>query len=186
MHHYCCQNVYIAATASECIFYTLEFFPHNSPMPHMSSTDRLLMASQDMTDALKHPHPDAPFATIGYDTISALATLADIFTRKFKKADAPEIPLAPVKTAANKQPEARVHPTLTSPLKHQYQTRFQKQVSQEAHKSPQHPRVVTPATRNKSPLRVPTGARHVFPRNLSQDFLDMGGANYAIGFGENH
>jgi hypothetical protein len=48
------------------------------------------MAAQDMTDALKHPHPYFLFATIGDDTISALATLAEIFTRKFKKAKGPE------------------------------------------------------------------------------------------------
>jgi hypothetical protein len=33
---------------------------------------------------------------------------------------------------------------------------------------------------------VPTGARRVSPRNLSHDFLDMGSANCAIAFGENH
>jgi hypothetical protein len=76
MHHYRCQNVYITATASERIVDTLEFFPHNSPMPQMSSTDRLLKADQDMTGDLKHPHPDVPFLTIGDDTISALATVA--------------------------------------------------------------------------------------------------------------
>jgi hypothetical protein len=32
------------------------------------------MAAQDMTDALKHPHPDVPFATIKDDTVTALAT----------------------------------------------------------------------------------------------------------------
>jgi hypothetical protein len=64
--------------------------------------------------------------------------------------------------------------------------RFQKQFSPESHNSPQPPRVVTPATRNAAPPRVPTGARQVFPRNLSQDFLDMGGANCAIAFGESH
>jgi hypothetical protein len=117
MHHYRCQNVYITATVSERIVNTLEFSPHNSPMPQMSSTDHVLMAAQDMTDALKHPHPDVPLATIGDDTISALATLAKIFTRKFKKAEAPEIPLAPIKSAANKQPESRVQPTLTPPPK---------------------------------------------------------------------
>jgi hypothetical protein len=53
-------------------------------MPQMSSTDRILMTAQDMTYALKHPHPDVPFTTIGDDTISALATLVEIFTRKFK------------------------------------------------------------------------------------------------------
>jgi hypothetical protein len=86
MHYYHCKNVYITATVSERIVNTLDFFPHNSPMPQMSSTDRLLMAAQDMPDALKHPHPDVPFAIIGDDTISALATLADFFSRKFKKA----------------------------------------------------------------------------------------------------
>jgi hypothetical protein len=36
MNHYRCQNVYITATASKRIVDTLEFFPHNSPMPKMS------------------------------------------------------------------------------------------------------------------------------------------------------
>jgi hypothetical protein len=84
MKHYRCQNVYITATASERIVDTLEFSPHNSPMPQISSTDRILMAAQDMTDALKHSHPDVPFTTIGDDTISALATLAD-FHQKVQK-----------------------------------------------------------------------------------------------------
>jgi hypothetical protein len=85
MQYYWCQNVYITVTASERIVDTLEFSPHNSPIPKMSSTDCILMAAQDMTDALKHPHPDVHFTTIGDDTISALANLAEIFTRKFKK-----------------------------------------------------------------------------------------------------
>jgi hypothetical protein len=69
-------------------------------MPQIYSTDRVLMASQDMIDALKHPHPDVIFSTIGDDKISALATLAEMFTIKFKKADAPELPLTPIKAAA--------------------------------------------------------------------------------------
>jgi hypothetical protein len=76
--------VYITATASERIVDTVELSPHNSPMPQMSSTDRILMTAQDMTDALKHPHPDVPFANIGHETISNLTTLAEIFTKKFK------------------------------------------------------------------------------------------------------
>jgi hypothetical protein len=127
-----------------------------------------------------------PFSTIGDDTISSLATLADIFTRKFKKAEAPVIPIAPIKAASNKQPQAHVQPTLTSPLKRQYQTRSQTHVSPESHNAPQPPRVVTPATRNAAPPRVPTGARQNPPRNVSQDFLAMGGANFAIALGENH
>jgi hypothetical protein len=30
------------------------------------------MAANDMTDALKHPHPDVPFKTVGDETIAAL------------------------------------------------------------------------------------------------------------------
>jgi hypothetical protein len=103
MQHYRCQNVYIKATASERIVDTLEFFPHNLPMPQMSSTDRILMAAQDMTDTLKHPHPNVPFATIGDDTISSLSTLAEIFTRKFRKPEATGSPPAPQRTAVNKR-----------------------------------------------------------------------------------
>jgi hypothetical protein len=55
------------------------------------------MAAQDMADALKHPHPNVPLATIGDDTISALETLAEIFTRKFKKLEATDGPPAPQK-----------------------------------------------------------------------------------------
>jgi hypothetical protein len=57
-------------------------------MPQMYSTDHVLMAAQDMTDTLRHPQPDVPFVAIWDDTISALATLDEIFTRKFKKAEA--------------------------------------------------------------------------------------------------
>jgi hypothetical protein len=85
MNHYRCQNVYITATASERIVDTFECFPHSSPMPQMSLSDRILMAAQDMTDVFKHPHPDIPFATIGDDTIAALATLSEIFKKKIHK-----------------------------------------------------------------------------------------------------
>jgi hypothetical protein len=83
MHHYRCQNVYIPATASERIVDTLEFSPHNSPMLQLSSTDRLIMATNDMTNALKHPHPEVPFAHAGDDTITALTQLVEIFKNKF-------------------------------------------------------------------------------------------------------
>jgi hypothetical protein len=82
MHHYRCQNVYISSTASERIVDTLEFFPHNYQIPQLSSTNRLIMAAKDMTDALQNPHPEVPFARVGDDTISALAELAAIFKLK--------------------------------------------------------------------------------------------------------
>jgi hypothetical protein len=91
MHHYRCQNVYITSTSIERIVDTLSFFPHNYPMPQLSSTERVSMAAQDMNDALKHPHPDVPFATIGDETIMALTTLATIFKNMFRKPLAPRL-----------------------------------------------------------------------------------------------
>jgi hypothetical protein len=82
MHHYRCQNVYISATASGRIVNTIEFFPHNYQIPQLSSTNRLLMAAKDMTDALHNPHPEVPFTRVGDDTILALTDLAEIFKLK--------------------------------------------------------------------------------------------------------
>jgi predicted RNase H-like nuclease len=61
---------------------TLEFFPHNYQMPQLSLTDQLIMAAEDMRDALQNPHPEVPFTQIRDDTISALAEVAAIFKLK--------------------------------------------------------------------------------------------------------
>jgi hypothetical protein len=122
MHHYRCQNVYISATASERIVDTLEFFPHNLPMPQLSSTDRLIMVANDMSNALKNPHPEVPFAHIGDDTIEALTTLAEIFKNKFQKVQTPGLSNAPAKAAKNKIPAKLSHPILTSPVQKRCQT----------------------------------------------------------------
>jgi hypothetical protein len=60
-------------------------------MPQLSSTDRLLIATNDMATALKHPHPEVPFAQVGDDTITVLTQLAAIFKNKFQKPKAPEL-----------------------------------------------------------------------------------------------
>jgi hypothetical protein len=65
MYHYRCQNVYISTTASKRIVDTLEFFPHNYQIPQLSSTYILIMADNDMSNALKNPHPEVPFSHIG-------------------------------------------------------------------------------------------------------------------------
>jgi hypothetical protein len=89
MHHYRCQNVYISTTASDRIVDTLEFFPHNYQMPQLSSNDRLLMTAKDMTDALQNPYPEVPCASVGDDTIKALADLAAILKLKLQQAPSP-------------------------------------------------------------------------------------------------
>jgi hypothetical protein len=91
MHHYRCQNVYISATASERLVDTLDSPPYNSPMPQLSSTGRLLMDANDMTNALTHPRPEVPFAHVGDDTIIASTQLAEIFKNSFQKPKSPEL-----------------------------------------------------------------------------------------------
>jgi hypothetical protein len=155
-------------------------------MPQMSSSDRILMAAQDMTDALKNPHPDAPFATIGDDTITALETLSEIFTRKFTKPEANNVPPSPQKTAYNMRQRPEQQPVKTSPIKHYHQPIPQPNSNQTFENVQQPPRVVTPATARAAPPRVQARPHQLSPRNLSRDFLDLGGANCAIAFGENH
>ena len=59
-------------------FYETYFFK-------MSSIDQLLMASQDITDAFKHPHTYGIFATILDNTTTALTKLVATFTKKLNK-----------------------------------------------------------------------------------------------------
>jgi hypothetical protein len=164
MHHYPCQNVYILATASECIVDTLELFPHNYQMPQLLSTDRLLMAAKDMTDALQNPHPEVPFTRVGDDTISALAELATIFKLKLRQTPSPTLPAAPPTVKQCTCLAESSNPILASPMPSSRQTRSQKTVhTQDITKAPLLPRVVTPRTLNPSPPRVPTRSQRLPP-----------------------
>jgi hypothetical protein len=63
---------------------TLEFFPHTYQLPQLLSSDRLLMAAKEMTDALQNTYPEVPFARVGDDNISALADLTATFKLKLQ------------------------------------------------------------------------------------------------------
>jgi hypothetical protein len=125
MQHYLCQHVYISATASERIMDTLEFFPHNYHMPQLSSTDRLIMAANNMSNTLQNPHHEVPFSHIGDDTITALSTLAKIFKNKFQKVHIPGLPTAPPKVAERTFLTELPNPILTSSMPQQFQKRSQ-------------------------------------------------------------
>jgi hypothetical protein len=116
MHHYRYQNVYILATAIECIEDTLKFFPHNNQIPQLSSTNRLLIAAKDMTDALQNPHLAVPFSYIGDDTIKALAELASIFKLKLRQTSPPTPPPAPPTVKQGTCLAESSNPTLASPM----------------------------------------------------------------------
>jgi hypothetical protein len=155
MHHYRCQNVYISTTTSERIVDTIEFFPHNYQMPQLSSTDRLLMAAKDMTDALQNPHPEVPFASVGNDTISALADLAAIFKLKLQQTPSPAPQAAPPKVSQHPSLAPSSTQILNSPMPITRQTRSQTTIqNQDIPNVPLPPRVVTPRTLRQSPPKV--------------------------------
>jgi hypothetical protein len=86
------------------------------------------MVANNMTNALKHPHPEVPFAHVGDDTITALTRLAEIFKNKFQKPKSPELIHSPIKAAENKRPSILTQPILTSPMQHHYQIRSQRPI----------------------------------------------------------
>jgi hypothetical protein len=188
MHHYRCQNVYISATTSERIVDTLEFCPHKSQMPQLSSTDRLLVAAKDMMDAFQNPHPEVPFARVRDDTISALAELATIFKLKLRQPPSPTHQDAPPTVIQRPCLAESSNQILQSPMPISRQTRSQMTIhTQDIPNVPLPPRVVTPRTLHPSPPRVPTRSQRLSPRNLSQDdFCGMETAHMAIALGDNH
>jgi hypothetical protein len=188
MHHYRCQSVYILTTASDHIVDTLKLFPHNYQMPQLSSTNWLLMAAKYMTDAFQNPHPEVPFASVGDDTVNALAYLAAIFKLKLQHAPSPETRASPAKVVPRPILIPSPSRILNSPITKRRQTRSQKTIdTQNIQDVPLPPRVVTPRSLHAPPPRVPTGSQRLSPRNLSQDdFCGMDSAHMAIALINHH
>jgi hypothetical protein len=158
-------------------------------MPQLSSTDRLLMAAKDMTDAFRNPHPDVPFASVRDDTIAALTDLAAIFKLKLQQALSLATQASPstfVQRPSHIPSPAQI---LISPMPDSRQTRSQTTIhTPDIPKWPLPPRVVTPKTlRQSPPPRVPTGSQRLSSHNLSQDdFCGMDTTHMAIALGNNH
>jgi hypothetical protein len=146
------------------------------------------MAASDMSNALKNPQPEFPFAQVGDATIEALTKLSEIFKNKFQKVQTPGLSNAPAKTAESKSPADVSHPILTSPVQQRYHTRAQTIINTEdTTNAPLLTRVVTPMTGRVAPPRVPMRSQNLSPRNLSQDhFWDMESANMEIALGAHH
>jgi hypothetical protein len=84
-------------------------------MPQLSSKDRLIMAANSMSNALKNPHPEVPLSHIENDTITALTMLAEIFKNKFQKNQIPGPPTASAKVSECTFPAESSNPILASP-----------------------------------------------------------------------
>jgi hypothetical protein len=80
LDHYRCYQVYCAQTGGKRILDTVEFFPHDIPMPKNSSIDIGIQAAQALTQALLHPTPASPLPTFCNQQVEALQQLANIST----------------------------------------------------------------------------------------------------------
>jgi hypothetical protein len=157
-------------------------------MPQLSSTDRLIMAAEDMMDVLQNLHPEVPFDHVGDDTIAALATLATIFKLKLRQTPPPMLPSAPHTVKQRTCLAESSNPILASTVPPPRQTISQTTIhAQDITNAPLLPRVVTPITRHPSPPRVTTRSRKLSPRNLShKDLCGMDTAHMSIALGNNH
>jgi hypothetical protein len=84
--HYRCYKVYIPKTRAERTAHTVEFFPHECPVPKTSSADAATDAARALADALANPAPAAPFARHGDAQMQAINELARIFTNTVQAA----------------------------------------------------------------------------------------------------
>jgi hypothetical protein len=134
-------------------------------MPQPSSTNRLIMAAKDTTDALQNPHPEVPFARIGDDAILALAELAAISKLKLRQPPPPTLPAAPPKVTQRLCIPESSNPLLASPVPLPRQTRSQTTIhTTYISNAPLPPRVITPRVLRPSPPRVPTRSWTLCPQ----------------------
>jgi hypothetical protein len=93
LDHYRCYQVHITKTKGTRIVDTVEFFPATLLMPRTSSKDLASIAALELSHALQHPAPAAPFSQIGTAQLHALRQLSDIFSAALPTRPAP--PTAP-------------------------------------------------------------------------------------------
>jgi hypothetical protein len=131
-------------------------------MPKLSSTDILIMAANNMSNALKNPHTEVPFSHIGDDTIAALTKLAEIFKTRFQKVQTQGLPNVPATASEHTIPANLSHLIVASPVHQLRQTRSQTIINtKEKTNAPLLPRVVTPMTTRPAPPRVPTRSQNL-------------------------
>jgi hypothetical protein len=157
-------------------------------MPQLSSTDRLLMAAKDMTDALQNTHLEVPLASVRDDTIAALTDLEAIFKLKIQQTPSPATEAAPANIIQCPSLAPSSAQIRNLPMSIERQTRSQMTIhTHDIPNVPLPPRVVTPRTLRQSPPRLPTGSQRITPHNLSQDdFCGMDSAHMAISLQHNH
>jgi hypothetical protein len=80
LDHYRCYQVHITKAKGTRIVDTVEFFPTTLAVPCTSSKDLASIAEMELSHALQHPAPAAPFSQIGTAQLQVLRQLSDIFS----------------------------------------------------------------------------------------------------------
>jgi hypothetical protein len=137
--------------------------------------------SQRHDGRLQNPHPEVPFASVGYDTVKAFTDLAAIFKLKIQQAPSLSTQASPATVIQRPSLIPLPTPISHSPMPDWRQTRSQTTIhNPDIPNRPLPPRVVTST-------RVPTGSLDLSPRNLSQDdFCGMDTSHMAIALENNH
>ena len=64
-HHYRNYQCCIPGTKSIRVSNTVEFFPHHTPLPATSSSDKIVLVLQDLLEMIQHPSPPTTFPHYG-------------------------------------------------------------------------------------------------------------------------
>ena len=107
--HYRCHRVYIPRTRAKRIAKTVDFSPHDCPVPSSISTSAATAAARALAEVLLHP-TTTPFATLGDDKFAAIQALSRIFSNVTAIP-----PTAPAPMAPRPAPPVAVQPDLSTP-----------------------------------------------------------------------
>ena len=81
LEHYRCIKCFIPTTKSEINSDTLAFFPHEIPLPQVSTEDYLKQATQDIISLLTNPISFLPSLKVGDTTKNAMLEIAQLLHR---------------------------------------------------------------------------------------------------------
>ena len=112
VHHYQCYKVLIKRTKGIRTPPSVKFFPEQSKMPSNSSTDRIIEAAKQLTEAINNPAPPVPFEYVGDEETVALKKLAAIFSKKINKNNITEVQNQP----NNKDPSSTPIQQVQTPI----------------------------------------------------------------------
>ena len=105
MNSYRCYRVYIPKTNAERTTDTLEWFPHQIPMPGASSNDIIAAGLKDITKAIQQQSSNSPISPLDPTAVEQLHQLNDILHQLPQEPQEPtKVQFAPdTKPPANKQ-----------------------------------------------------------------------------------